>query len=45
VRVTPELSLVVLSDGEQQIGVLVDAVLGHQDVLIKQLGALVKKAP
>jgi two-component system chemotaxis sensor kinase CheA len=40
-----EVSLVILSEGEKKVGVLVDAVLGRQEVLIKNLGRLIKKAP
>ncbi len=40
-----EVSLVILSEGEKRVGVLVDAVLGRQEVLIKNLGRLIKKAP
>jgi two-component system chemotaxis sensor kinase CheA len=40
-----ETSLVVLMEGERKVGVLVDAVLGRQEVLIKSLGSLIKKAP
>jgi two-component system chemotaxis sensor kinase CheA len=40
-----EVFLVVLSEGEKKVGVLVDAVLGRQEVLIKSLGRLIKKAP
>jgi two-component system chemotaxis sensor kinase CheA len=40
-----EVSLVILSEGEKKIGILVDAILGRQEVLIKSLGSLVKKAP
>ena len=32
-------------EGERKVGVLVDAVLGRQEVLIKSLGSLIKKAP
>jgi two-component system chemotaxis sensor kinase CheA len=37
--------LVILAEGEKKIGVLVDRVLDRQEVLIKNLGSLVKKAP
>src|SRR5262249_48963690 len=40
-----EEALVILSEGEKKVGVLVDAVLGRQEVLIKNLGRLLKKAP
>jgi two-component system chemotaxis sensor kinase CheA len=40
-----EVSLVILSEGDKRVGVLVDAVLGRQEVLIKNLGRLIKKAP
>ncbi len=40
-----EVSLVVLIEGEKKVGVLVDAVLGRQEVLIKNLGSLIKQAP
>src|SRR5262249_17688335 len=40
-----ELSLVILEEGEKKVGVLVDAVLGRQEVLIKNLGRLIKRAP
>ena len=35
----------VLSEGEKKIGVLVDAIMGKQVVLIKSLGRLIKRAP
>lgn len=41
----PFLSLVVLTDGDKRIGIIVDAVLGKQDVLIKNLGSLVRHVP
>jgi len=37
--------LVILAEGEKKIGVLVDRVLDRQEVLIKDLGSLIKKAP
>jgi len=37
--------LVVLTDGDKKIGVIVDTVLGKQDVLIKNLGSLVRHVP
>jgi two-component system chemotaxis sensor kinase CheA len=37
--------LLILNDGETKIGVIVDAVLGQQNVLLKQLGSLIEKAP
>lgn len=40
-----EQFLVILADGDRQVGVLVDAIAGRQEVLIKNLGRLVKKAP
>jgi two-component system chemotaxis sensor kinase CheA len=40
-----EAPLVILSEGEKKVGVLVDAVLGRQEVLIKNLGSLIKRAP
>ncbi len=40
-----EMSLVILAEGEKRVGILVDAVLGRQEVLIKNLGRLLKKAP
>jgi two-component system chemotaxis sensor kinase CheA len=40
-----EVSLVILSEGDKKVGVLVDEVLGRQEVLIKNLGRLIKKAP
>jgi two-component system chemotaxis sensor kinase CheA len=39
------VGLVILAEGERRIGVLVDAVLGRQEVLIKNLGSLVRKVP
>ena len=39
------LSLVILTDGDKRIGIVVDAVLGKQDVLIKNLGSLVRHVP
>jgi two-component system chemotaxis sensor kinase CheA len=40
-----EVALVILSEGDKKVGVLVDEVLGRQEVLIKNLGRLIKKAP
>ncbi len=40
-----EVTLVILAEGERRVGVLVDAVLGRQEVLIKSLGRLLKKVP
>ena len=37
--------LLILNDGESKIGVVVDAVLGQQNVLLKQLGSLIATAP
>tara|TARA_B100001093_G_scaffold24738_1_gene21877 strand:+ start:3869 stop:6829 length:2961 start_codon:yes stop_codon:yes gene_type:complete len=37
--------LLILNDGETKIGVIVDAVLGQQNVLLKQLGSLIETAP
>ena len=37
--------LLILNDGESKIGVIVDAVLGQQNVLLKQLGSLIETAP
>ena len=37
--------LLILNDGENKIGVIVDAVLGQQNVLLKQLGSLIETAP
>lgn len=39
------VALVILTEGEKRIGVLVDAVLGRQEVLIKSLGSLIRKVP
>ena len=39
------ISLVILSEGNKKIGILVDRICGRQEVLIKNLGRLVKKAP
>jgi CheY-like chemotaxis protein len=41
----PEGPLVILVEGEKKVGVLVDAVVGRQEVLIKNLGSLIRKAP
>ena len=35
-----ELLIIVLSDGEQNLGVIVDEIKGQQEVLIKQFGSL-----
>jgi two-component system chemotaxis sensor kinase CheA len=40
-----DVPLVILAEGEKRIGVLVDAVLGRQEVLIKSLGSVLKSAP
>ena len=37
--------LLILNDGENKIGVIVDSVLGQQNVLLKQLGRLIETAP
>lgn len=37
--------LLILNDSENKIGVIVDAVLGQQNVLLKQLGSLIETAP
>ncbi len=37
--------LLILNDGENKIGVIVDEVQGQQNVLLKQLGNLIEKAP
>ena len=37
--------LLILNDGENKIGVIVDSVLGQQNVLLKQLGSLIETAP
>jgi len=37
--------LVILAEGEKKIGVLVDRVPDRQEVLIKNLGSLIKKVP
>jgi two-component system chemotaxis sensor kinase CheA len=38
-----QLFLVVLSEGDREVGVLVDAIAGRQEVLIKSLGRVIKK--
>jgi two-component system chemotaxis sensor kinase CheA len=38
-----DLFLVILSDGERQVGVLVDAIAGRQEVLLKSFGRVIKK--
>lgn len=40
-----EIPLIVLSEGEKKVGVLVDTITGRQEVLIKDLGTLIKKIP
>ena len=40
-----EAPMVILAEGERRVGVLVDSVLGRQEVLIKNLGRLLKSAP
>ncbi|MFL2795987.1 MAG: chemotaxis protein CheW [Paracoccaceae bacterium] len=37
--------LLILNDGENKIGVIVDEVQGQQNVLLKQLGNLIESAP
>ncbi|MEK9914404.1 MAG: chemotaxis protein CheW, partial [Paracoccaceae bacterium] len=37
--------LLILNDGENKIGVIVDEVQGQQNVLLKQLGNLIETAP
>ncbi|MDA1013532.1 MAG: response regulator [Planctomycetota bacterium] len=40
-----EVLLVVLTDGERQKGIIVDSVPGRQEVLIKNLGDVIKSVP
>lgn len=40
-----DLSIVVLSDGDRDIGIVVDRLLGRHDVLIKRFGSLIDKLP
>jgi two-component system chemotaxis sensor kinase CheA len=40
-----EVSLVILADSDRKVAVMVDAVVGRQEVLIRNLGSLIKKAP
>ena len=40
-----ELSVVVITDGEREIGIMVDRLMGRHDVLIKQFGRLVNRLP
>jgi two-component system, chemotaxis family, sensor kinase CheA len=39
------LSVVIINDGERELGLLVDRLLGRHDVLIKQFGALLRHLP
>jgi two-component system, chemotaxis family, sensor kinase CheA len=39
------LSVVVINDGERELGLLVDRLLGRHDVLIKQFGTLLRHLP
>jgi two-component system chemotaxis sensor kinase CheA len=43
--VDDKVLLVILAEGEKKMGVLVDRVLDRQEVLIKNLGGLIKKVP
>ena len=38
-----ELSVIVITDGDRTLGILVDEIKGQQDVLIKQFGSVVSK--
>ena len=38
-----ELSVIVITDGDRTLGILVDEIKGQQDVLIKQFGSMVTK--
>jgi two-component system chemotaxis sensor kinase CheA len=38
-----EFSIIVLTDGDQKLGIIVDEIHGQQDVLIKQFGSLLSK--
>ena len=38
-----ECSIIVLTDGDRHLGILVDEIKGRQDVLIKQFGSLLAK--
>jgi two-component system, chemotaxis family, sensor kinase CheA len=40
-----EVSLVILSEGGRQVGIVVEAVVGRQEVLIKNLGGFIRKVP
>lgn len=39
------LSVIVINDGERELGLLVDRLLGRHDVLIKQFGSLLRHLP
>lgn len=39
------LSVVIINDGERELGLLVDRLLGRHDVLIKQFGSLLRNLP
>lgn len=40
-----EVFLVILSEGGRQVGIIVEAIVGRQEVLIKNLGGVVRKIP
>lgn len=40
-----EIPVIILSDGVKKVGLVVDALLGRQEIVIKNLGNLLKKVP
>jgi two-component system chemotaxis sensor kinase CheA len=40
-----EIPVIILSDGVQKVGLIVDSLLGRQEIVIKNLGNLLKKVP
>jgi two-component system chemotaxis sensor kinase CheA len=40
-----EIPVIILSDGDSRIGLIVDRILGRQEIVIKNLGSLLKKVP
>ncbi len=42
---TSEVNVIILSDGEEKIGLIVENILGRQEIVIKNLGSVLKKVP
>ena len=40
-----EIQMIVMNENNKKLGILVDSILGRQEILIKNLGKLLKRAP